>query len=211
MQRILIVDDDELMRDVMAAHLSDLYEVTATCDSERAIALTLEDRPDAILLDLSMPGLSGFELCKILSSLGVNRHIPILIVSGKDERNKAFCERLGAVAYFTKPIDFPRLKAQLAAVLASNLGVPATTVALKLDLHLKPVNTSVIGIEASAAADSLTRDGFICTGPTSLLDSGPVEVFLRKEGQHSLGLAQFANVIRADNAPHYVFKFLRPA
>jgi len=57
-----------------------------------------------------MPGLSGFELCQVLSSLAITDPIPIFIVSGEDERNKAFCENLGADKYFTKPIDFREVK-----------------------------------------------------------------------------------------------------
>ena len=118
MQRILVVDDDASMREVIKGHLSALYEVIDTGAPEAALAMTLEHKPDAILLDLSMPGLSGFELCQVLSSLSVTEQIPIFIVTGEDERNKAFCENLGALKYFTKPIDFDLLEAIILARLA---------------------------------------------------------------------------------------------
>jgi CheY-like chemotaxis protein len=92
MARILIADDDVSMRSVMKGHLSTAYEVFDTGVPETALAMALEHKPDAILLDLSMPGLSGFELCQVLSGLSITQQIPIFIVSGEDERNKAFCE-----------------------------------------------------------------------------------------------------------------------
>ncbi len=91
MPRILVVDDDAAMRDIIKENLSAIYEVIGTGVSEEVIALTLEHRPDAILLDLSMPGISGFELCRALSSLTFTQQVPVFIVSGEDERNTAFC------------------------------------------------------------------------------------------------------------------------
>src|ERR1700691_4406375 len=120
MPRILIVDDDEAMRAVVKEHLSAIYEVIDTGFPENALVMAVEKEPDVILLDLYMPGLSGFELCQTLSSLSFTQKIPVFIISGSDERNKAFCQNLGASRYFTKPIDFAKLKADLAAVLSSD-------------------------------------------------------------------------------------------
>jgi DNA-binding response OmpR family regulator len=71
MLQVLIVDDDEAMRSVIKDHLSSTYKVIDTGSPEMALSMTLECKPDAILLDLSMPGLSGFELCQLFSSLRV--------------------------------------------------------------------------------------------------------------------------------------------
>jgi CheY-like chemotaxis protein len=68
MPRILIVDDDEAIRRLVRLNLTDLYEIFDTGQPEEALALALEHKPDAILLDLRMPGYSGFELCKTLTS-----------------------------------------------------------------------------------------------------------------------------------------------
>src|ERR1700722_8290255 len=111
MPRILIVDDDDAYRSVIKEHLSSIYEIIDTAFPENGLVMAVEQEPDVILLDLSMPGLSGFELCQTLSSLSFTQKIPIFIISGQDERNKAFCQNLGALRHFTKPIDFASLKA----------------------------------------------------------------------------------------------------
>ena len=115
--RILVVDDDAAVRAVINEHLSGNYEVIETGAPETVLSLTVAHRPDAILLDLSMPDLSGYELCRALGSLSFTRQIPIVVISGQAERNSAFCLSLGAVRYFRKPLDFTRLKAGLAQVL----------------------------------------------------------------------------------------------
>jgi CheY-like chemotaxis protein len=118
MSRILIVDDDEAMRSVLEDQLSSSYEIVVTSVPETALAMVLEHKPDAVLLDLSMPGMSGIELCKALSSLRLTQHIPVFI-SGKEARNMAYCKTLGAFGYFTKPINAAKLKIDLASALRS--------------------------------------------------------------------------------------------
>ena len=62
MKKLLIVDDDNAMRGMMRMRLSDCYEVFDTGDPEQALAMALEHKPDAVLMDLMMPKFSGFEL-----------------------------------------------------------------------------------------------------------------------------------------------------
>lgn len=86
MPRILIVDDDDAYRSVIKEHLSRQYEIIDTPFPEDALVMAVEQEPDAVLMDLSMPGLSGFELCQTLSSLSFTQRIPIFIITGQDEK-----------------------------------------------------------------------------------------------------------------------------
>jgi DNA-binding response OmpR family regulator len=164
MPRILVVDDDEAMRSVIKDHLASSYEVIDTGTPETALAMVVEHRPDAIFLDLSMPGLSGFELCQLLSSLSISQRIPIFIVSGEDERNKAFCQNLGASGYFTKPIDFGKLKTDLAVALRSERAERRkdVRVQLRVVLRLKGKNRDGTYFEARAATENMSKGGFLC-------------------------------------------------
>ena len=67
MNKLLIIDDDESVRKVLRFRLKDSYEITDTGSPEEALALALQTKPDAILLDLMMPKYSGFEVCRTLS------------------------------------------------------------------------------------------------------------------------------------------------
>src|ERR1700684_4432423 len=118
MARILIVDDDESIRRLIRLNLIDLYEVYDTGKPEEALALALEHKPDAILLDLGMPGYSGFALCKTFTSFSATQLIPIFVISGEGgAKTKDFCRDLGAAAYFEKPVNFEKLRESLAEAL----------------------------------------------------------------------------------------------
>jgi PleD family two-component response regulator len=67
--RILVVDDDDSMRNILRMRLADEYEVIDTGDPELALGLALEHKPDAVVLVLVMPKVSGFELCQNLRAL----------------------------------------------------------------------------------------------------------------------------------------------
>ena len=87
MPKILVVDDDPALRGMMRMRFSDSYQVSETGDPEQNLALALEQKPDAILLDLQMPGFSGFDLCQSLHSLSYTSRIPIFIGTGEAERS----------------------------------------------------------------------------------------------------------------------------
>jgi putative two-component system response regulator len=209
MPKILIVDDDDKTRKVVKAHLSGTYEVIETASPETALVLAVEQEPDIILLDVSMPALSGFELCQTLSSLSFTQHIPIFIISGGDEQDKAFCQNLGAYRYFGKPIDFSELKIALASDVRSN---PVqrrrdVRVQLKLDLTLRGKRSDGTNFEVSAATENVSKSGFLCACPDILEDHAAVEVCFGAR-EHRLGNARLVRVIKEDiSAPRYGFQF----
>ncbi len=118
MDKLLIVDDEEAMRRLLRINLADIYEIIDTGTPEQALALAMQEKPSAILLDLRMPKYSGFELCRTFSSLTATQLIPLIIISGEaGASTKSICKTLGAVAYFEKPIDFDALRSTLATAL----------------------------------------------------------------------------------------------
>ena len=78
MPKILIVDDDPTMLRFLRRGLAEAYETVGTGTPEEALALTLEEKPDAILLDLVMPKFSGLDLCHTLHSLSYTSADPDL-------------------------------------------------------------------------------------------------------------------------------------
>ncbi len=100
--------------------MSEGYEVIDTQDPEQALGLALEHKPDAILLDLMMPKLSGFELCQSFRSLSYTSTIPVLVITGETgAKYKDRCENLGPVAYFEKPLKLNELRCRLTVELQS--------------------------------------------------------------------------------------------
>src|SRR5690349_3965415 len=120
MSKVLIVDDDEAMRGLLRERLESVYEIVDTGDPERVLALAMEHKPDAVLLDLMMPKLSGSELCQSLHALSHTSRTKIFIITGKDGATaQEYCKNLGAAGFFPKPVDFNGLKRRLAESLGT--------------------------------------------------------------------------------------------
>ncbi len=118
-QRILIADDNETNRDILEARLTaNGYEVLHAGDGEEALAAAKEQRPDLILLDVMMPKLDGFEVCRRLKADPALSFVPIILVTAKAD-SKDVVEGLdaGADEYLTKPIDQKALVARVKALL----------------------------------------------------------------------------------------------
>lgn len=197
MPQILIVDDDEQMRKVLRFRLKNSYEIIDTGSPEEALALALQQRPDAILLDLMMPKYSGFEVCQTLSSMSFTQLIPIFIVSGESaERYKGFCENLGAKGYFQKPVDFGALERRLAEVLDRKRADRRSEVRVKLRVLLKLKGTSAKGepFEVLTATDNVSAHGFLCSCSASVKKDEVVDVFLMAAGHQTVGKARVARV-----------------
>ncbi|MEP0339411.1 MAG: diguanylate cyclase [Alphaproteobacteria bacterium] len=103
-QKILIVDDAETNLMILSNLLAEEGEIISATDGAQAIALAEADLPDLILLDVSMPGMDGYEVCRRLKSDIRTRDIPIVFVTGRTEDNDQ--EKglsLGAIDYILKP------------------------------------------------------------------------------------------------------------
>jgi DNA-binding response OmpR family regulator len=115
--RLLIVEDEHDIAALLQLHLSDLpAEVTLARDGPSGLALALEDRFDALVLDLRLPGLSGLDLCRELRSRG--RTLPMLMLTARSaELDRVLGLELGADDYVTKPFSVLELQARVRALL----------------------------------------------------------------------------------------------
>src|SRR5258708_22591963 len=146
MPKVLIVDDDNAMRGLVKARLSDTYQIIETGDQVQALGLALEHKPDAILLDLMMPDCSGFELCQSLHTLTYTSRIPIFVVTGESaEKYREYLSNLGASGFFEKPINFPQLKSRLAEELSAKHPERRTHLRVRMKLVLKLKGTDQRG------------------------------------------------------------------
>lgn len=193
MPRLLIVDDDSAVRKVLRFRLKDSYEIIDTGSPEEALALALQQKPDAILLDLMMPKYSGFEVCQALSSLSFTQMIPIFIVSGESaQQYRDFCKNLGAKGYFQKPVDFEDLEGRLASVIGSKRLDRRSEARVKLRVILKLKGTDAKGepIDLLTATENVSAHGFLCGCNAAVKKGAVVDVFLMSVGQHVVGKAR---------------------
>ena len=118
-QSILVVDDTPLNIAVLTGMLEEQYSILTASSGVEALALVEQTPPDLILLDIMMPGMSGYEVCRILKSRAASTDIPVIFVSALTEAND---ERsgfeVGAVDYVTKPVKIDLVKARVKSHLA---------------------------------------------------------------------------------------------
>ncbi len=200
MRRLLLIDDDESMRKLLRIQLESSYQISDTSDPEEGIVLALQEKPDAILLDLMMPRYSGFEICQTLSSLSFTQKIPIFIVSGESSaRYEGFCKNLGAKAFFQKPVDFDHLREELAlATEGKGLASRAEPrVRIRAALKLAGLDSAGAPLDLTTVTESVWANGFRCACRTSLTQGSAVDVYLAAIGAQFVGKAR---VVRVDGA-----------
>ena len=142
-RRILVVEDDPALAEIVRDNLVvDGFEVAVARDGGEALAACRAKTPDLILLDLMLPGQSGFELCGLLRA---NGRIPIIIVSAKGQKaDKLQGLHLGADDYVTKPFDIEELVARITAVLRRTTH----------DLGILRLGATTIDFRAQRASDA---------------------------------------------------------
>ena len=126
-QRILIVDDDENIAELISLYLmKECYETKIVNDGEAALKIFPDFRPNLILLDLMLPGIDVYQVCRELRTIS---QVPIIMLSAKGEIfDKVLGLELGADDYMIKPFDSKELVARVKAVLRRYQAVPAPSV-----------------------------------------------------------------------------------
>ena len=111
---VLVVDDTEANIDVLVEALDSEYEVSVAMDGESALEAVDSEPPDIILLDIMMPEMNGYDVCRLLKSNSKTRNIPIIFLTAMSEiQNKTKGFELGAVDYITKPFEILEVKARV--------------------------------------------------------------------------------------------------
>ena len=115
-QRILIVDDDENIAELISLYLmKECYETYIVNDGEAALKIFPEFKPNLILLDLMLPGIDGYQVCR---ELRATSQVPIIMLTAKGETfDKVLGLELGADDYVVKPFDSKEVVARIKAVL----------------------------------------------------------------------------------------------
>jgi DNA-binding response OmpR family regulator len=142
MQSVLVIDDDESLRDTIALMLEqDGFATEQAADGQSGLERAFSLKPDLLLVDLRLPGLSGVEVCKHLRSADVN--LPIIVLSAiSDEIDKVLLLEIGADDYLVKPFGARELMARIRAVLRRSRAAPRTMLAFgnnQVDLERRVV------------------------------------------------------------------------
>jgi|SRR5678815_525760 CheY-like chemotaxis protein len=119
MTKILLVEDNEMNRDMLSRRLAKRgYEVAIAVDGEQGVAMARTEAPALIVMDLSLPGMDGWEATRQLKAMPETRAIPVIALTAhamSGDREKALAA--GCDDFDTKPVDLPRLLGKIAALL----------------------------------------------------------------------------------------------
>ena len=120
MPKILLIEDNEMNRDMLSRRLLKRgYEVTIAVDGEQGVAMARTEAPALILMDMSLPGLDGWEATRQLKAMPETRSIPVIALTAHAMAGD--CEKATAAGcddFDTKPVELPRLLQKIEALLA---------------------------------------------------------------------------------------------
>jgi two-component system, cell cycle response regulator DivK len=119
MTKILLVEDNEMNRDMLSRRLLRKgYEVILAVDGQRGVEMALSERPDLILMDMSLPVIDGWEATRRIKANDATRRIPVIALTAHamaGDREKAM--EVGCDDYDTKPVEISRLLGKILALL----------------------------------------------------------------------------------------------
>jgi phosphate regulon transcriptional regulator PhoB len=159
---ILIVDDEKDIVELVAYNLSrEGYQIAKAYDGHQAMQYIRENQPDLVILDLMLPGINGFEICRMIRKKPGTESLPIIMLTAKtDSVDKITGLEIGADDYMTKPFNVRELLARVRSVLR------------RWEKHAEPEETetiSVPGLEVNFRTYEVSVEGKkIDLGPTEL-------------------------------------------
>ena len=135
--RVLVVDDVKANIDILVQALSDDYKLSVALGGKQAIDAVQRNPPDLILLDIVMPDLDGYEICRRLRATEATRELPIMFLSSlEDVKDKARGFEVGANDYLTKPFEILEVKARVNSLLKAKAYADAVKAAQERDLAI---------------------------------------------------------------------------
>ena len=180
-KRILIVEDEKNIVDILSFNLTrEGYDTMEALDGKTGLQLALEQDPDLILLDLMLPEMNGFDVCRSLREQGKTTPV-IMLTAREEETDKVLGLELGADDYITKPFSMRELLARVKAnIRRSDMApppAPPVESTSKLDLGRVVVDTELLTVYKDGAALELTQREYELI---KFLASQPGKVFSRE-------------------------------
>jgi len=151
--RILIVDDVKTNIDILVEALRDEYKLSVAMDGAAALRSVEKGPPDLVLLDIVMPGLDGYEICRRLRAQESTRELPIMFLSSlEDVKDKTRGFEAGGNDYLTKPFEILEVKARVRSLLKAKSYTDAVREAMARDLLIaREIQMGILPTDLAAA------------------------------------------------------------
>jgi len=158
--KILIVDDEKTIVDILAYNLrKEGYTVLEAHDGNTGLQMALSENPDLLILDIMMPGIDGYEVCKRLRKVS---QMPVIMLTAKaEETDKVLSFEIGADDYITKPFGIREMLARVMANLRrGHLSTPVSTGTNQMTFGGLTIDLDMFEVKRSGVAIDLTRREF---------------------------------------------------
>jgi phosphoserine phosphatase RsbU/P len=158
--RVLIVDDVKANVDILVQSLSGDYKLSIALGGQQAMDAVLRSPPDLILLDIMMPDIDGYEICRRLRAAESTRDLPIMFLSSlEDVKDKARGFEVGGNDYLTKPFEVLEVKARVRSLLKAKAYADAVKAAAERDLRIaREIQTGLLPANVSAQVQGTGLD-----------------------------------------------------
>jgi serine phosphatase RsbU (regulator of sigma subunit) len=158
--RILIVDDAKTNVDILVEALRDEYKLSVARDGEEALRSVEKSAIDLVLLDIVMPGIDGYEVCRRLRAQESTRELPIMFLSSlEDVSNKTRGFEVGGNDYLTKPFEVLEVKARVRSLLKAKAYADAIREAMARDLLIaREIQMGILPTDFAAATSGTDLD-----------------------------------------------------
>jgi phosphoserine phosphatase RsbU/P len=176
--RILIVDDVKANVDALVEALRGEYKLSVALDGEGALKNAEKNPPDLVLLDIVMPGIDGYEVCRRMRESEQLREVPIMFLSSlEDVQNKARGFELGANDYLTKPFEILEVKARVKSLLKAKAYADAVKAAMERDLSIaREIQMGILPSDLSPCTTGTGLDIFAAIEPAKEVGGDLYEV-----------------------------------
>ena len=158
--RMLIVDDAKTNIDILVQALRDEYKLSVALDGAAALRSVEKSPPDLVLLDIVMPGIDGYEVCRQLRAQESTRELPIMFLSSlEDVKDKTRGFEVGGNDYLTKPFEVLEVKARVRSLLKAKAYADAVREAMARDLRIaREIQMGILPADLAAATSGTGLD-----------------------------------------------------
>ena len=158
--RVLIVDDSKSNIDILVQALRDEYKLSVALDGDAALGSIKKSPPDLVLLDIVMPGLDGYEVCRRLRAEESTRGLPVMFLSAlEDVKDKTKGFEVGGNDYLTKPFDVLEVKARVRSLLKAKAYTDSIREAMTRDLLIaREIQMGILPANLAAATSGSALD-----------------------------------------------------
>ncbi len=182
--RVLIVDDAKANLDILVEGLKSDHKLSLALNGEMALQIATRTPPDLVLLDIMMPGMDGYEVCRRLRQMPETAEVPIMFLSSLEEvQNKTRGFEAGANDYLTKPFEMLEVKARVRSLLKAKAYADAVKEKIAYDLRIaREIQMGILPPDVSGVTEGTGLEAHAILHPAQAVGGDLYEVMRLPDG-----------------------------